>query len=69
MELNKKRVVEVSWLIDKTYKELEILDYSIESLKKFKYSFSLFEQHSNWEKTSYNPFFYVCNSSKGSRNH
>ena len=45
MELNKKRVVEVSWLIDKTYKELEILDYSIESLKKFKYSFSLFEQY------------------------
>ena len=40
MELNKKRVVEVSWLIDKTYKELEILDYSIESLKKFKYSFT-----------------------------
>ena len=36
---------EVSLLIDKTFKELERIEYSIGTLKKFKYSFSLFEQY------------------------
>ncbi len=45
MESNNNKIVEVSWLIDKTFKELQKLEYSIGSLKKFKYSFSLFEQY------------------------
>ena len=42
---SKDRIVKVNILIEETYQKLEELSYSKENLKRFKYSFQLFQEY------------------------